>query len=98
MVKNPPANAGDMGLIPDMRRSHRTITKPVRHKLLSLCSRAWELRLLKPVLPGVCAPRREATAERSPRPATGEQAPLAATRESPRRREDSAQPKINTII
>ena len=43
VVKNPPANAEDMGLIPDLRRSHRTITKPVHHKLLSLCSRAWEL-------------------------------------------------------
>ena len=34
MVKNPPANAGDTGLIPDSGRSHR--------EQLSLCTTATE--------------------------------------------------------
>ena len=49
MVKNPPANAGDTGSIPDPGRSH----KPQGNwsqapRLLSLCSRAQEPRLRSP--------------------------------------------------
>ena len=47
VVKNLPANAGDMGLIPDPGRSHvpRGNWDHVPQQL-SLCSRAWELQLL----------------------------------------------------
>ena len=49
MVKNPPANAGDMGLIPDLRRFHVPWGNQARVlQLLSLCCRAWELQLLSP--------------------------------------------------
>ena len=49
MVKNPPANAGDMGLIPDLRRFHVPWGNQARVlQLLSLCCRAWELKLLSP--------------------------------------------------
>ena len=48
MVKNLLGNVGDMGLIPDLRRSHiGGAPKPVS-RLLSLCSRAGELQLLSP--------------------------------------------------
>ena len=40
VVKNPPANAGDMGSIPGLGRLHLPI------ELLNLSSRAWELQLL----------------------------------------------------
>ena len=36
-------------------------TKPVCHNYWACGSRAWELQLLKPSLPTICAPRREAT-------------------------------------
>ena len=52
VVKNPPANAGDTGLIPDLERSRGP-------QLLSLCSEAHELELLKPVCPRACALQQE---------------------------------------
>ena len=50
MDKNLPANAGDMGLIPGLGRSH-TLWSSLAcvPQLLSLRSRAHELQLLKPV-------------------------------------------------
>ena len=51
MVKNPPANAGDTGLIPGWGRYHATgQLSPV--SLLSPCSGAHELQLLKPTCSG----------------------------------------------
>ena len=49
VVKNLPANAEDMGLIPDLQRFHVSWSSwaPVP-QLLSLCSRAQEPQLLKP--------------------------------------------------
>ena len=49
MVKNPPANAGDMGSIPGLGRSHMPWSNSARApQLLSLHSRAREPQLLKP--------------------------------------------------
>ena len=61
MVKNLPANAGDMGLIPGLKDSICCReSKPGRLQLLSLCSGAGKLQLLKPF-----SATREATAMRS---------------------------------
>ena len=70
MVKNPPANAGDTGLIPGLRDPTCSgVTKP---QLLNLCSRAWKPQLLsqmpqllKPVCPNVCTLQLESS-PRSP--------------------------------
>ena len=55
LIKNPPANTGDMGLIPGQRPKipscHRA-TKPHAAQLLSLRCRAQEAQLLTPVFPG----------------------------------------------
>ena len=74
MVKNPPANAGDMGSIPGPGRSHVPRSNEARApQLLSLCSRAHEPQLLSPRattteadMPRARALQREATAMRSP--------------------------------
>ena len=48
MVKNSPANAGDMGSSPGLGRSHmRQSNSACASQLLSLCSRAHEPQLLK---------------------------------------------------
>ena len=48
-IKNPPANARDMGSIPDLERSHMPgINLAHAPHLLSLCSGAEELQLLSP--------------------------------------------------
>ena len=55
-VKNQPANAGDMGSIPGLRRWHRPRSHEAHvPQLLSPCSRAWEPQLLKPECPRACA-------------------------------------------
>ena len=72
MVKNPPANAGDMGLSPGPGGSHMSQSNWARvPQLLSLCSRAREPQLLslratttEAHVPGARAPQREATAMR----------------------------------
>ena len=49
VVKNPPANAGDMGSSPGPGRSHMPLSNEARApQLLSLRSRAREPQLLKP--------------------------------------------------
>ena len=49
VVKNPPANAGDTGLILSLGRFHMTRNNSACvPQLLSLYSRAWELQLLSP--------------------------------------------------
>ena len=49
VVKNLPANAGDLGLIPDPGRSHiPRSNQACVPQLVSLCSKAWELQLLSP--------------------------------------------------
>ena len=72
-VNNLPANAGDMGSIPDPGRPHRPRCSLVVSQLLSLCSRAGELQLQNPhtatieacVPKGLCSAAREATPMRS---------------------------------
>ena len=50
VVKNPPANAGDMGSSPGPGRSHMPQSNWAHApQLLSLCSRTREPQLLKPV-------------------------------------------------
>ena len=57
VVMNPPANAGDTGSIPGPRRSHRPQgNQASAPQQLSLCSRARELPLPKPVRPWACEP------------------------------------------
>ena len=70
VVKNQPANAGDMGLIPGLGGSRlpRSNQGP-RPQVLSLCSRAGALQ--------------QAVMTRSPRPAAGEWPPRPARREKP---------------
>ena len=60
VVKNLPANAGNMSSIPGRGRSHMPQSSwGWMPKLLSLCSGAWELQLLKPASPRACAPQQE---------------------------------------
>ena len=67
MVKNPPANAGDMGSSPGLRRFHIPRSSYVHApQLLSLCSRACEPQLLslhatatEARAPRACAPQQE---------------------------------------
>ena len=60
VVKNPPANAGDTGLIPDPRRSHMPGSNEAHvPQLLRLCSGAREPQLLKPALLRACALQQE---------------------------------------
>ena len=60
VVENPPANARDTDSIPDPGRSHMPRSNQARApQLLSLCSRAWELQLLKLMSPKAHAPQQE---------------------------------------
>ena len=69
VVENLPCVAGDTGQIPGLGRSH-TPQSNMAHargpQLLSLCSRALALQLLKPCAQSLCSPTREATTMRSP--------------------------------
>ena len=95
MVKNPPAKAEDMGLIPDLGRSHMMQSKQAHvPQLLSLCSRAREPQLLRPWRPRA-RPTGEAATVASPYTATRGQPLLAETRENPHSNKDLAQPKLN---
>ena len=105
VVKNPPANAGDTGLIPDPRRSHMPGSNKAHvPQLLRLCSRAREPQLLSScaVTTEACAPQSlcsatgEAIAMRSLSTATRAQLPLAQLEKSPHGNKDPAQTKINT--
>ena len=79
VVKNPHANAGDMGLIPDPE-------DPTCLRTSSPCI------TLKPVLESPGTATAEATTMRSPPTATGEQPLLATTKESSCSNEDPVQP------
>ena len=77
VVKNPPANAGDTGLIPGPGRSHMPQSNWARApQLLSLRSRAHEPQLLNPRAttteartPRACAPQQEKPPQREARAA-----------------------------
>ena len=69
VVKNPPANAGDMGSSPAPGRSHMPRSNYARvPQLLSLCSKARETQLLSPraTTTEVCAPRARAPQQEKP--------------------------------
>ena len=60
MVKNRPASAGETGLIPGPGRSHVPRSSSASTpQLLSPCSRARELQLLKAECPRARAPQQE---------------------------------------
>ena len=87
MVEGPPGNVGDMHSVPGQGRVHKPRSSWAHAhmpQLLSLCSKAWELQLLKPVHPGACAQARQlASSPCSPK-----------LEKSPRSNEDPVQPKI----
>ena len=104
VVKNPPASAGDMSLIPGSGSSHMPWSNQAREpQLLSLCSRAQE-----PQLPSPCVANSWARVPSSPRPATREATAVRGVHTTVRRgprslqleksahsHEYPAQPKIN---
>ena len=62
VVKNPGANARDMGSIPDLGRSHMpwaTTTEPVLGSPEASTTEAHVFQLLEPRCPRACAPQRE---------------------------------------
>ena len=66
VVKYPPCNVRDTGLIPGPWRSHMSWrSSACCPQLLSLCSRAQEPQLLKPTCLELCSATRELTAMRS---------------------------------
>ena len=71
MVKNTPANAGGMSLIPDPGRPHMSQIN-YAPQLLNLCSGARETQPPGPMHPGVCAPQQE-------EPAMGSAFPLESS-------------------
>ena len=84
VVKNPPANAGDMGWIPGVGKSHMPQSDYTHGlQLLSLCSRAWEPQQEKPLQWETCPLQRRA-------------APNHGNWRKPEcNNKDPAQPKIN---
>ena len=86
VVKNPPANAGDMGLSPGPGRRSRMPRSSWAHapQLLSLRSGAHEPHLLKPVRLEPVLHRGRAHSNEKPTRRSEAWRPLAATRESPR--------------
>ena len=102
VVKNLPANTGDMDSTSDQGRSHMPQGNQAHApQLLSLFSRAGEPQLLSPHasateawVPWSPCSTREATAMRSPSTATREQPLLVAAREKQESNKDPEQPKI----
>ena len=96
MVENLPANAGDMGSSPAPGRSHMPRSDWARAlQLLSLRSGARAPQLLKPVrLEPMLRNKRGHRNERAAH-SNKEWPSLPTTRESPHRKEDPTQPKIN---
>ena len=97
VVKNPPANAGDMGSISSSGRSHMPRSnKPHVPQLLSLRSRARMPQLLKPEHLEPALHNKRSHCNEKPTHSNGEQPPLAATRERSRaatQPKDQMQPK-----
>ena len=90
VVKNLSANAGDKVLTPDPGRSHM----PRVPQLLSLCSRAWELQLLKSTCPRVCALQQEKPLKLEAQALQLENSPLVTTtREKPKQKGRSSTAK-----
>ena len=104
VVKNPPANAGVMGSIPDPGRSHVPRSMQARApQLLSLRSRAQALQLLShvPQMPKPASPRgralqREKPPQRALAPQLESSLHSPQLEESPHGTEDPAQPKLKS--
>ena len=80
VVESPPANAGDMGLIPDLGGSHMARGNwALVPQLLTLCSMASKPRLLKPMNPGAFAVQQEKPLQWEGRTATRKYPLLATT-------------------
>ena len=91
MVKNPPANAGDTGLILGLGRFHMTQNNSAcAPQLLSLCSRAQDLQLLKLVSPRARLRNLRSHCNEKPSHCHEEQPLLATTREKPMEQQDPA--------
>ena len=81
VVKNPPANAGDMGSSPGPGRSHMPRSNWARvPQLLSLRSGAWEPQLL------LLSPRATTTEARVPRPCAPQEKPPQWEASAPQQR------------
>ena len=102
VVKNPPANAGDAGLIPGPGISHMPQSNQARApRLLSLCSGAWKAQLpahvpqlLKPLSPKACAPQLEKPPQWEACPSQQQSSPSSLQLEkSPHSNQDPAWPK-----
>ena len=99
VVKNPPANAGDTGLILGLGRFPMTQNNSACvPQLLSLYSRAQELQLLKLVSPRAMLCNVRSHCNKKPSRGHEEQPLLATTREKPMEQQDPAQPKRNKCI
>ena len=86
LVRDLPANAGDMGLIPDLGGSHLPHNDQAHvPQLLSLDSRAWELQLPKPTYPRAWAPQEQKPLQRKACAPKLECAPTLCTGEKPSR-------------
>ena len=96
MVKNLPANAEDMRLIPGLGRYRMPLSNYASEpQLLSLCSRAQEPRLPKPSCPEPCSATRGDAAMRKACTPQLESSPHSLQlEENPCRNKDPAQPKI----
>ena len=94
VIKNLPVNTGDMGLVPDLGRSHVPwSTKAHAPPIWSLCSGVQELQLLKPTTLQLFSATREATAVRSLRTPTRQQPLSQQLEKSPGSSKDRMQPK-----
>ena len=97
VVKNLPVNAGDTGSVSAPGKSHMPRRNWARApQLLSLCSRACELQLLKPTGPRAHALQREKPSQREAQVLQLESSPCSLQlAKSPHSIKDPAQPKIN---
>ena len=91
VVKNPPANAGDMGSIPGSGRSHVMQGNWARvPQVLSLCSGAHKSQLLKPTHPRAHAPQQEKSAHHDERKPTCSSEDPAQPKTIPKYRKENA--------
>ena len=96
VVKNPPADAGDTGLIRDPGGSHMPQSNWTRApQLLSLCAGAWELQLLKPTWPRPVLPTNRSHHSEKPT-SWNKELPLLG-KKSPCRNKNTTQSKIKAV-
>ena len=64
VVKNPPANVADTGLVPGLGRSYMLWSNKARAAATEQCSKAWEPQLLKPMCSRTRAPQQKKRPDR----------------------------------